>query len=185
MRKQWMVAVVIIAAFGMVSFWPGQVQAFPSGKKSSAEDAGQQEKQAVEVYNLGVEHQKKADTLLAHGDSVAAVKEFKSARKEYEKAARLNSKFPEAFSNLGYCRRNLGDFKGALEAYDQALALKPDFPEAMEYRGVAYVRLGRMEDAMAAYNKLKQIDTTEAAELWQAIKSATKDTGVRSQPRQK
>ena len=153
------------------------VHALPSGTKTPEEKADQTVKDATDAYNKGVLHQQRADTLLAHSDSAKASKEFKVALKEYEKAAKLNPNFPEAFSNLGYCRRNLGDYTKALEAYDQALKLKPDFPEAMEYRGVAFVKLGRMDDAMAQYDKLKAIDTTEAAELWQAIRQAQRTKG--------
>lgn len=168
-----------IAMASALTLWAfsSAVHAFPSGSKTPEEKADQTVKDATDSYNKGVTHQQRADTLLAHSDSAKASKEFKVALKEYEKATRLNPNFPEAFSNLGYCRRNLGDYTKALEAYDQALKLKPDFPEAMEYRGVAFVKLGRMDDAMAQYDKLKAIDTTEAAELWQVIRKEQRSKG--------
>ncbi|MBI5868188.1 MAG: tetratricopeptide repeat protein [candidate division Zixibacteria bacterium] len=151
-------------------------QALPSGKKSPEENANE----ATRAYNLGVEHQQRADNLLARSDSAKAAKEFKVALKQYDKTVKLNPDFPEAWNNLGYCRRNLGDYTRALAAYDQALKLKPDFPEAMEYRGVALVRLGRMDEAMVQYNQLKALDSTQAAELLEAIRKSPGAKSIQS-----
>ena len=177
MKTRWLPPVIAIVSVLTMNFVATSSHAFPSGSKSPEEKADQMTRDATAAYDLGVEHQRRADTLLAHSDSTKASKEFKVALKEYEKAVKLNPNFPEALSNLGYCRRNLGDYAKALEAYDKALKLKPDFAEAMEYRGVAYVKLGRMNDAIADYIRLKTVDSTEAAELWEVIQKAQKTMG--------
>lgn len=136
------------------------------------------EQQAVEHYNKGLEHQQEA---WAHEKKAATAKnkqkELDKARKEYElalgeqmEATRLNPKFHEAFSSLGYACRKTGDYQGALKAYDQALSLKPEYAEAIEYRAEAYLGLNRVEDAQKAYEWLFLRDPKKAEALLLAFK---------------
>ncbi len=147
-------------------------RAFPSPEKSPEAQARDDVKDAINAYNKGVEKQTKAFALFEKNDTTKAMRELEKAVKDYEKAVSLNDSFPEALSNLGYCRRNLGNYTGALEAYDRALKLKPNFPEAIEYRAVAYLWLGRMDDAKSEYDRLLKMDSTEAAELKEVIEAA-------------
>jgi tetratricopeptide (TPR) repeat protein len=145
---------------------------FPSAKKSPEAAVADSGKQATEAYNKGVDEQKKAFALFAKNDTTKAMKGLEKAVKNYEKAVALHDSFPEAWSNMGYCLRNLGNFSRSLEVYDKALKLKPNFPEAIEYRAVAYIWLGRMDDAKAEYERLLKIDSTEAGELKKALDAA-------------
>lgn len=164
-----------ILAIGLV-FVPSTGWAFPSGKKSPQEETQKKGKEATIEFNKGVDLQKLADSLSHTKDSAKAGSQYKKAAAEYEKAIKLNEAFPEALSNLGYCRRHLGDFKKSLQAYDRALALKPDFAQALEYRGMAYVLMGRLDDAKADYEQLKNIDAQMAIELGAQIEAAEKGT---------
>ena len=175
------VAVVVLSA-GIAT----DCLAFGSSEKTPEEQTEEKAKEAVKVYNKGVEFQSEATIQLARGDSARAVSrlkdasalylraadKFKKAVSEYEKAVESNPEFAEAFSNLGYCRRNLGDHNEALAAYDRALELKPDFAEALEYRGIAYLQLGRRADAVSDLTRLKEIDVKLAAMLEEAIMAA-------------
>lgn len=156
----------------------GSLWAAPSSPKPAAPAAPSPEQQAVEHYNKGLEHQKKA---WEHEKKAAAAKdpqkELDKARKEYElalgeqqEATRLNPKFHEAFSSLGYALRKTGDYQGALKAYDTALGLKPEYAEAVEYRAEAYLGLNRVEEAKQAYEWLFLRDPKKAEALLLAFK---------------
>jgi tetratricopeptide (TPR) repeat protein len=79
---------------------------------------------------------------------------YGEARAKFQEATQRDSSLAEAWNNLGYSRRKLGDYEAALAAYARALALKPGYPEALEYRGEAYLRMNRIEDAKQAYMDL-------------------------------
>jgi len=136
------------------------------------------EQQATEHYNRGLEHQQKAwDHEKKAAKAKEPQKELAKVRSEYEKAiaaqreaTRLNPKFHEAFSSLGYALRKTGDHQGALKAYDAALALQPEYAEAVEYRGEAYLGLNRVEEAQQAYEWLFRRDPPKAAALLAAFK---------------
>ena len=48
---------------------------------------------------------------------------------------RKDRKFHQAYNEIGFANRMLGNYDDALKAYDKALKLEPDFPHAIEYRG--------------------------------------------------
>lgn len=160
-------------------------------KKSPEEEQAENARKATVVYNEGVELVGEAKVQLALGDSLRAFSQlkdaskaylhaldkFKKAVKKYEKAVDLNPEFAEAYSNLGYCRRNVGEHENALKAYDRALQLNPDLAEALEYRGVAYVQMGRRADAMADLSRLKKLDTKLAGMLEEAITAVSEKQG--------
>lgn len=90
---------------------------------------------------------------------------YKRALAEFEKAVKIDDKFHQAFSSLGYVKRKTGDMDGALEAYDRALYLNPTYSEAIEYRAETYFILGRMEEAQKAFDVLVGLNKTHAARL--------------------
>ncbi len=146
---------------------PGTAGA-PGAAQGPAHDAA-----AVAVYNAGVALLKRADDLdaAAAGQSGAARAQaeqsartsYGEARAKFQEATQRDAGLAEAWNNLGYARRKLGDYEAALAAYARALALRPDYPEALEYRGEAYLRLNRLEDAKQAYMDLFVTDRTVAA----------------------
>ncbi len=145
---------------------PGTAGA-PGAAQGPAHDAA-----AVAVYNAGVALLKRADDLdaAAAGQSGAARAQaeqsartsYGEARAKFQEATQRDPSLPEAWNNLGYARRNLGDYEAALAAYARALALRPDYPEALEYRGEAYLRMNRIEDAKQAYMDLFVTDRAVA-----------------------
>ncbi|MBI3872933.1 MAG: tetratricopeptide repeat protein [candidate division Zixibacteria bacterium] len=175
MRTIRLLVLTAILAIGLI-LPPSSGWTFPSGKKPPQEETQKKGKEATIEFNKGVDLQKLADSLSRTKDSAKAGSQYKKAAAEYEKAIKLNGAFAEVLSNLGYCRRHLGDFKKSLEAYDRALSLKPDFAQALEYRGMAYVLMGRLDDAKADYEQLKSIDAQMATELGAQIDAAEKGT---------
>ena len=146
----------------------------PLPRKSPAEEA-------AELYNSGIQHRDKALALQKEAAAAPAEKdrsklekkadkEFEKAISDYHRATQLNNKFHQAFSDLGFCRRKIGDYPGALEAYNLALSLAPAYAPAIEYRGEAYLGLDQVEDAKKAYLALFPSDRSRADELLVAMK---------------
>ncbi len=148
--------------------WPLPSGALPTpttpGTASATAQESAHDAAAVAVYNAGVELLKRADQLDAaaagQADAARAKTEqgahaaYTEARAKFQEATQRDPSLPEAWNNLGYARRKLGDYESALAAYARALALRPDYPEALEYRGEAYLRMNRIDDAKQAYMDL-------------------------------
>ncbi len=156
------------------------VSAFWSSKKSPEEEAAESKKKAVEVYNNGVRHMDKARAILSNGDSsfaynyratsdAKARKEYQKAANDFEKSVKLDSTFFEAYNNLGYCYRKLGDFPAALGAYDRAISLNKDFAQAREYRGQTYLAMGKLDLARNELTYLQDLESPYADTLSRAI----------------
>jgi len=99
-------------------------------------------------------------------------KEWSVAVASFQKATELKPDFPEAWSELGYALRNVGNYPQSVKAYDEALRLKPRFPEALEYLGEAYVKMGQVEEARKVLERLKPMDRKRAQELADEIAKA-------------
>ncbi|MEO1935059.1 MAG: tetratricopeptide repeat protein [Myxococcales bacterium] len=135
------------------------------GNGGGFEEGGSRQRQAVEFYQKGEKLRNRGIDLLrgASGidDSEEKMEAFRQANNEFEralryfkKAVRKNRKFHQAYNEIGFAQRMLGNYEDALKAYDRALKLEPDFPHAIEYRGEAYMHLGRLSDARKAYMDL-------------------------------
>jgi tetratricopeptide (TPR) repeat protein len=78
-------------------------------------------------------------------------KKFEAVVRSQSNAVKLNPSFVQAWGELGYAQRKLGNYPDALAAYDKALTIQPGYAEAIEYRGEAYLGLNRLKDAKEAY----------------------------------
>ncbi|HET6368806.1 MAG TPA: tetratricopeptide repeat protein [Pseudomonadales bacterium] len=109
-----------------------------------------------------------------YGKGVRAkrAKEWSVAVASFKKATELKPDFPEAWNELGYAFRNVGNYPDSVKAYDEALRLKPRFPEALEYLGEAYVKMGQVEEARKVLERLKPLDRKRAQELADEIAKA-------------
>jgi len=99
-----------------------------------------------------------------------ATKQYEKAAEEFVAATRLNARYHQAYSDLGYVLRQTGKYEDALRAYDRALSLSPEYVEAIEYRGEAYLGLDRVDDAKRAYMRLFGADRAKADEMMAAMK---------------
>jgi tetratricopeptide (TPR) repeat protein len=146
--------------------------AIPSGPGNAA-PAMTPDSMAVDAYNSGIRHrdrgvkaeseapkQKKPEDRLKREKT--ARDEYGKALKDFQKAAELSPKSPQAFNGMGFTYRKLGEFEKALESYDQALRLNPRFADAIEYRAEAYLALNRLEEAKQAYLALFALDRKQA-----------------------
>jgi tetratricopeptide (TPR) repeat protein len=74
--------------------------------------------------------------------------QFGKADRELEQAVRLRPNFAEAWSDLGWARRMVGDDKGALAAFEKAVVLNSNDGQAQYRLGTAYLREGRADEAI-------------------------------------
>ncbi len=102
-------------------------------------------------------------------------KYYAPAIKEYERAIALGGRFPEAFNNLAYCYRKIGQIDKALELYKTALALRPTFPQAHDYIARTYLAKGDRALAMRHYEILRRLDAKLAHCLLEAIRRGDPD----------
>ncbi|MGH2405619.1 MAG: tetratricopeptide repeat protein [bacterium] len=119
--------------------------------------------QARYYYDLGMNHFRK--------------KEWNQAIQAYLQAVGIEPRFPEAWNNLGFCYRKMGNNQRALDAYRRAIDLRPDFASAHEYIGRLYIAMGNRDAAMRHYDILRRLDAKLAAELLQAIQANNSDYG--------
>jgi Flp pilus assembly protein TadD len=113
-----------------------------------------------------------AETEYGKGIRAKRGKEWSVAAASFRKAVELKPDYPEAWNELGFALRNMGDYPESVKAYDEALRLKPRFPEALEYLGEAYVKMGRLDDARQVLERLKPLDRGRAKELADEIAKA-------------
>jgi tetratricopeptide (TPR) repeat protein len=102
-------------------------------------------------------------------------KQYAQAIKEYERAIALGGRFPEAFNNLAYCYRKIGQIDKALELYKTALALRPIFPQAHDYIARTYLAKGDRAQALRHYEILRRLDAKLATCLLEAIRRGDPD----------
>ncbi len=177
---QALIAGSLLAVLAAPAVWSVPSDSLPAPAPGAAQGpAPAHDPAALAVYNAGVALLKHADQLDAaaagetgnvraqtEGSAQAA---YGEARANFQEATERDPSLAEAWNNLGYARRKLGDYEAALAAYARALALRPDFPEALEYRGEAYLRLHRLEEAKQAYLDLFVTDRAVARHFLSSI----------------
>lgn len=94
---------------------------------------------------------------------------WEAAIPECERAIALGGRFPEAFNNLAYCYRKIGQVDKAIELYKTAIALRPLFAQAHDYLARAYLAKGDRAAALREYEIVRRLDAKLAACLWAAI----------------
>jgi tetratricopeptide (TPR) repeat protein len=163
---------LLFAATGAQAFW--------SHEKSEEEKSADNKKDALKKYNGGVEHMEKAREIGAKGDSAYAYNyratsdkkargEFESAVEDFKRATEIKPDFKEAWNNLGYCYRKLGELQPSLSAYDRAIALDSTFAQAREYRGETFLSLGLLDMALKELAVLRDQESPYADTLMASI----------------
>ncbi len=80
--------------------------------------------------------------------------------------------YNDAWNELGFSLRQIGQYREALQAYERALQLRANFPEALEYLGETYMKLGRIDEARQILEPLRSLDSAHAGELEAVIQGS-------------
>jgi len=158
----------------------GSPMAFGSKEKTPEQQASEKKKHAISEYNDGVKHMETGRTIGRKGDSIYAYnyratsdakarKEFEKAVEDFQQAITLAPNMPEAYNNLGYSYRKLGNLAASLTAYAKAIELNTYFAQAREYRGETYLALGDLSKAQGELDFLKQMKSPYADTLAKSI----------------
>ena len=80
------------------------------------------------------------------------------ARKDFERAVKLNKEFPEAYNNLGVTYYLRKKYKNAIKEYDKAVKLREDSASFHSNLGTAYFARKEYEKANTEYIRAMEID---------------------------
>ncbi len=131
---------------------------------------------AKELFELGMEHARKRDFLLAKNyfdrailkDSMLVDAIFRrglvydnmglthEAIEDYTKAIGIEAR-AVFYNNRAINKAILGFFNDAINDYDEALKLRPDYGDAFINRGYALAEIGRLEEACSDFLKAQQL----------------------------
>ncbi|HBY60528.1 MAG TPA: hypothetical protein DEH78_11950, partial [Solibacterales bacterium] len=84
--------------------------------------------------------------------------DLESARRYYERAIRLDSKYAEAINNLGTIHYARKSYRRAVSQYQKALRLTPNSASIHSNLGTAYFARRNYREASAAYQRALELD---------------------------
>ncbi len=113
-------------------------------------------REAVETYSAADQN----SPIIANKIGIAyhQMLELELAKRNYERAAKLDPKYSEAVNNLGtiyYARKN---FRKAVSYYNRALKLKPNSASIYSNLGTAQFARKKYKDAAEAYDIALKLD---------------------------
>jgi tetratricopeptide (TPR) repeat protein len=115
---------------------------------------------SIDYYRAAM---KKADSAALHnktGISLFLLRRDKDARKEYERAIKLDKAYPEAHNNLGALYYNVKKYGPAIREYKKAIKLNANNASFHKNLGTAYFSQKDFQDAGKEYQRAMEIDPT-------------------------
>src|SRR6266571_3611677 len=113
-------------------------------------------REAVEVYKTGP-----LDSAVIWnkiGIAYHQMLQVDEAKKNYEKALKLNPKYSEAINNLGTIYYSKRSFRKAISQYDKALKLSPNSASIYSNLGTAQFARKKYKEASESYQKALELD---------------------------
>ncbi|KXK44033.1 MAG: TPR repeat-containing protein, partial [Chlorobi bacterium OLB5] len=110
------------------------------------------------AYNMGF----KKDEIMFYrmGTIYKNNKDYLTAEEFFNQAVKLDSKYTEAYLELGNLALLAEDYKKAADNYNKALSLDPNFPEVYFALGEIYTKSGSYSEAVGNYEKAIKLDST-------------------------
>lgn len=99
----------------------------------------------------------KANVHFDKGNEYMEKEDYKSARKEFESAIKLDEKFVYAFDHLAISYRRQNNYKSAIVYYKKSLDIFPEGDVALLNIAVCYSFLLDKENTMKYYNQIKYL----------------------------
>ncbi len=115
-------------------------------------------REAIEMYNTA--DQKDAAIWNKKGIAYQNLNELDAAKKNYERALKLNPKFAEAQNNIGTVQYSQKSYRSAVNTYKKALRLSPNSASFHKNLGTAYFARKNEKEAMAEYMIAMSLDPT-------------------------
>ncbi len=84
--------------------------------------------------------------------------EYRRAADYFMQAVTVNPSFPQAYNQLGYAQRFLGDMAAAEHAFRRYTELIPDDPNPHDSYAELLLKLGRFDEAVATYRRALAVD---------------------------
>jgi len=113
-------------------------------------------REAVEVYKEGPRDS--AVIWNKIGIAYHQMLQVDEAKKNYEKALKLNPKYSEAINNLGTIYYSKRSFRKAISQYDKALKLSPNSASIYSNLGTAQFARKKYKEASESYQKALALD---------------------------
>jgi len=113
-------------------------------------------REAIETYREGP----KDSAVLANKIGIAyhQLLDLPGAKKQYERAVKLNPSYAEAINNLGTIYYAQKSYRRAIAQYKKALRLMPDSASMWSNLGTAYFARKDFNDASSMYEKALSLD---------------------------
>lgn len=94
--------------------------------------------------------------------SLNYLKDYAAAKKQYQKAVKLNPKSAEAYAGVGFSSFQLQQYKDCVKSLYLALHLKPRQPEWLSLLGTCQFKLHYKEEACKYWNIAASLGSAEA-----------------------
>ena len=113
-------------------------------------------REAVDTYSEG----RQDDPIIANKIGIAyhQMLALDLAKKSYERAIRLNPKYPEAINNLGTIHYAKKNYRKAVSQYSKALKISPNSASIYSNLGTAQFARKKYKEAMEAYETALKLD---------------------------
>ena len=113
--------------------------------------------------------------LKTDGDMALSGNDVQSAIKYYKKALFIDSRFAEAWNNLGNAYGLLNEHNKALAAFEKALAIDDTYGRALFGKAISLKYLGKLEESMSVVNTILEMYDDENVKNF---KESLKNMGI-------